>query len=215
MAYRTADHERWQQLDFVVGIEIHLSSNHTCRGRDGKPHAFTDICDQLQGKYPKDFKFTGWHPHCRCYATSILKTEAELAEDTRRMLRGEQPTEGSENEVTDVPEGFKDWMRENEGRIADARKKGTLPGWMRENGEYARVKIESNRGKTATASAEAKQERSKDIHDLMDTSSPPRSTDINNQRDTMPTEFRAKIDLSKRRRDEYRRYKEDSNYYDV
>ena len=49
MAYRTADHERWQNLDFVVGIEIHLSSNHTCKGRDGKPHRFEDICDQLQG----------------------------------------------------------------------------------------------------------------------------------------------------------------------
>ena len=35
-AYRTADHERWQNLDFVVGIEIHLSGNHTCKGRDGK-----------------------------------------------------------------------------------------------------------------------------------------------------------------------------------
>ena len=55
----TADHERWQKMDFVVGIEIHLSGNHTCKGRDGKPHAFADICDQLQGKYPKDFKFTG------------------------------------------------------------------------------------------------------------------------------------------------------------
>ena len=49
MAYRTADHERWQNLDFVVGIEIHLSSNHTCKGRDGKPYRFEDICDQLQG----------------------------------------------------------------------------------------------------------------------------------------------------------------------
>ena len=36
IAYRTADHERWKQMDFVVGIEIHLSNNHTCRGRDGK-----------------------------------------------------------------------------------------------------------------------------------------------------------------------------------
>ena len=49
MAYRTADHERWQNQDFVVGIEIHLSGNHTCKGRDGKPHRFEDICDQLQG----------------------------------------------------------------------------------------------------------------------------------------------------------------------
>ena len=23
---------------------------------------FHDICDDLKGRYPKDFKFTGWHP---------------------------------------------------------------------------------------------------------------------------------------------------------
>ena len=130
MAYRTADHERWKKMDFVVGIEIHLSNNHTCLGRDGKPHTFTDICDQLQGRYPKDFKFTGWHPHCRCYATSILKTDEELAEDTRRILRGEQPTEGSENTVEDVPGGFKDWLKDNEERIERAK---TLPYFMKDN----------------------------------------------------------------------------------
>ena len=132
-AYRTADHERWQQLDFVVGVEVHLSGNHTCKGRDGKPHKFEDICDQLAGKYPKDFKFTGWHPHCRCYATSILKTDEEIAEDTRKMLRGE-PTDGeSVNKVEDVPGNFKEWVEKNEARIATARESGTLPGFVREN----------------------------------------------------------------------------------
>lgn len=47
MAYRTADYVRWQQLDFVVGIEIHLSNNHTLNGVP-----FEDICDFLQGRYP-------------------------------------------------------------------------------------------------------------------------------------------------------------------
>lgn len=53
MAYRAADYERWQQLDFVVGIRIELSNNHTCLGADGKPHRFHDICDDLQKKYPE------------------------------------------------------------------------------------------------------------------------------------------------------------------
>ena len=44
----TADYERWQQLDFVVGIEIKLSNNHTLNGMP-----FTDICDKLKGRYPK------------------------------------------------------------------------------------------------------------------------------------------------------------------
>ena len=142
IAYRTADHERWQKMDFVVGIEIHLSNNHTCRGRDGKPHPFMDICDELKGKYPKDFKFTGWHPHCRCFATSVLKTDEEIAEDTRRILNGEEVTGDSVNEVKEPPEGFEKWVEKNEGRIAEAKKNGTLPGFLRENEGYARVKVE-------------------------------------------------------------------------
>lgn len=62
MAYRTSDYMRIQQMDFVVGIEVHLSGNHNCKGIP--PGQFYDICDELQGKYPKTFKFTGWHPHC-------------------------------------------------------------------------------------------------------------------------------------------------------
>ena len=111
-------------------MEVHLSGNHTCKGRDGKPHKFEDICDQLAGKYPKDFKFTGWHPHCRCYATSILKTDEEIAEDTRKMLRGE-PTDGeSVNKVEDVPKGFKDWLKDNEERIEKAK---TLTYFLKDN----------------------------------------------------------------------------------
>lgn len=133
IAYRTSDHTRWQQMDFVVGIEIHLSNNHTCKGRDGKPHPFHDICDELKGRYPKDFKFTGWHPHCRCYATTILKTPDELKEDTQKILDGEPTDTNSVNEVKDVPQGFKDWMKENQERIEQAQ---TLPYFLRDNEGY-------------------------------------------------------------------------------
>ena len=52
MAYRQSDFERWQQLDFVVGFEVHRSNNvFIC-----------PFCDLLVGRYPKDFKFFGWHP---------------------------------------------------------------------------------------------------------------------------------------------------------
>lgn len=133
IAYRTSDHMRWQQMDFVVGIEIHLSNNHTCKGRDGKPHPFTDICDELAGRYPKDFKFTGWHPHCRCYATSILKTPEEMQEDTKKILRGEKPDTPSSNEVRDVPKGFKDWLENNKERAA---KSYTVPYFLKDNPQY-------------------------------------------------------------------------------
>ena len=133
IAYRTADHLRMQDLDFVVGVEIQLSENHTCLGADGKPHRFHDICDDLKGKYPKTFKFTGWHPHCRCYATPILKTEEELDADTQRILQGEEPTEGSENAVDELPDEFKAWAKENEPRLEAAKARGTLPYFVRDN----------------------------------------------------------------------------------
>ena len=132
IAYRTADHLRMQELDFVVGVEINLSENHTCLGADGKPHRFHDICDDLKGKYPKTFKFTGWHPHCRCYAAPILKTEEEFDVDTERILNGEEPTEGSENAVDDLPDEFKAWLQENKGRI-DAAARGSLPYFIKDN----------------------------------------------------------------------------------
>lgn len=128
IAYRTADYDRWQEMDFIVGIKICLSNNHTL---NGKP--FSDICDELQGKYPKDFKFTGWHPHCRCHVETIMKTREELDEDFERMLRGEEPTQGSVNEVKDMPDNFKQWVARNDGRIARAEKKGTLPYFLQDN----------------------------------------------------------------------------------
>ena len=54
MAYRSAEQVRWQQFDFILGYKIKLSDSH--------PRY--DICDDLAGDYPKDFKFRGWHPNC-------------------------------------------------------------------------------------------------------------------------------------------------------
>ena len=131
IAYHTSDHLRWQQMDFVVGIEIHLSNNHTL---NGKP--FHDICDELQGCYPKDFVFKGWHPHCRCFATSILKTQEEIAKDTQKILNGEAVDDESVNRVDDVPQVFKDWLTENDERIQRA---SSVPYFMSDNTKYTGV----------------------------------------------------------------------------
>ena len=120
-------------MDFVVGIEIHLSGNHTL---NGKP--FHDICDELAGKYPKDFKFTGWHPHCRCFVTSILKTKEEREEDVKKILRGEPVDGESVNKVKDVPQQFKTWLKDNELR---ALNRFSVPYFMTENaGGYVPLK---------------------------------------------------------------------------
>lgn len=120
IAYRTAEQTRWQQMDFIVGYEVKLSNNHNCKGvPKGK---FYDICDELAGRYPKDFKFVGWHPQCRCYTVPILNTEEEFW--------GGLP---SKNEVIDVPDKFKQWMSENAERYNKAKERGTLPYFVRDN----------------------------------------------------------------------------------
>lgn len=120
MAYRTADFTRYQQFDFVVGIEIKTSGNHP-------EH---DICDQLQGRYPKDFKFVGWHPNCRCYQKTILKTEEEMERDEERMRKGGKPLATSENTVIDVPQDFKEWVYNNEIKIEKSK---STPYFVKDN----------------------------------------------------------------------------------
>lgn len=124
MAYRTAEYDRWQEMDFVVGIEIKLSNNHP----------FTDICDQLAGVYPKDFKWTGWHPNCRCYQVPVLASEEEVDEMVDKILDGEDPgSVDCKDEVSEMPQAFNDWLDENEGRIESARERGTLPYFVKDN----------------------------------------------------------------------------------
>lgn len=123
MAYRTAENERWKQMNFVVGYEIKLSSSHHSR----MPHG--DICDTLAGKYPKYFTWTGWHPDDLCYKVPILKTEEEFWEwDGRSDVSTE-----SINEVKDVPDEFKKWVLENHQKIEKAQKRNTLPYFLRDN----------------------------------------------------------------------------------
>ncbi len=128
IAYRTADHLKWQQLDFVVGIQIGLSNNHTLNGVP-----FHDICDELAGRYPKDFKFTGWHPFCRCIATTILMTPEEFKANEEAFLDGKEPTVRSKNEVDDVPPQFKKWRKEHAKQIKTAK---SLPYFVRDNEQY-------------------------------------------------------------------------------
>lgn len=135
MAYRTAGHDAAQDEDMIVGIEIHLSNNHNCLGIPNGE--FYDICDVLAGKYPKDFKFVGWHPNCRCYPTFILMTDEELKARRKALLNGEEPPKiKSKNEITDVPENFKKWLKTNKTRIAKAK---SLPYFMRDNEKYSEV----------------------------------------------------------------------------
>lgn len=134
IAYRSADHDHRQALECVVGIRVVLSNNHTCLDSQGVPQPFEDICDQLAQAYPKEFKFVGWHPHCRCHTEAILKTREEINEDIRRILRGEKPlpASASKNYVSKLPSQFNDWMENNAERIKRAK---SLPYFIRDNQE--------------------------------------------------------------------------------
>ena len=131
IAYRTADCTRYAQLDFIVGYEVHLSKNHTS-GHGKHIVDLHDICDELQGKYPKDFKFSGWHPHCRCYMTTILKSEKEMKRDEELIRQGKQPSSDSKNSV---PEGkpplqLRKWINANTQRLENST---SLPYFVRDN----------------------------------------------------------------------------------
>lgn len=130
MAYRSADSKRWQQIDFVLGQHIEPSKNHP----------IYDICDELQGDYPKDFIFIGWHPFCKCFAVPKLPTVEEFLKYQQAILDGEDVSEwdwGGEV-VEDVPGGFKSWAKENAERAESARK---MPYFIKDN--YSRFKWES------------------------------------------------------------------------
>ena len=108
MAYRESDWQRWQSLDFVVGFEIHRS-NH-------EPLCDCDLCEKLVGRYPKTFRFKGWHPQCMCYAVPILMDEETFDEnelgDLKAALNGTTYKKmEAKNVVVDVPDGFKEWVK--------------------------------------------------------------------------------------------------------
>ncbi|MCM1217626.1 MAG: hypothetical protein NC548_24305 [Lachnospiraceae bacterium] len=122
IAYRRADQQRWSQMDFVLGQRVQKSKNHPK----------TDICDKLEGDYPPDFIFDGWHPQCFCFVTPILVDEDEIQKMNEAMLRGEEYVPKGKR-ITQYPENFKQWVRDNAERITSAHDTGTDPYFVRNN----------------------------------------------------------------------------------
>ena len=159
MAYRKADYDRWQKLDFVIGVRIALS----------REHPYYDMCDELAGDYPKDFVFVGWHPHCRCIATPILQN----IEDFKNGV----PPEKDLFKVDKVPDNFNKWVLNNEIRINRALSgQSTMPFFLRDNkgamekalGRNVEIKptapkqkprVEPTKGKTALEIAKERHEK--------------------------------------------------------
>ena len=123
---------RWNPL--IVGWEIRLSNNHTTL-RDGKPCPFHDMCDELQGVYPKAFRFRGWHPHCRCEMLPIIAGREDRRELYRRIFKGDarERASWSPRAVEEVPQAFTDWVEKNRERARGWR---TVPRFIRDNPAY-------------------------------------------------------------------------------
>jgi hypothetical protein len=119
MAYRLADHLRFNKMDFVVGFEVRLSN----RG-DSCP-----TCVALAGKYPKTFKFRSWHSNCRCFVVAILSTEDEFFES----LDDNYKPKKSENEINKPHDNFYKWLDENKERIKSAK---STPYFVGDNPKY-------------------------------------------------------------------------------
>lgn len=135
MAYRQAEYLRWQQLDFVVGMRIMLSNNHTVLDSKGQPQPLVDMCDELCGDYPKTFRFVGWHPQCRCFVIPILADYDEYNKERgnrlKAIVRGTAyKSMPSRRTVTAMPEKFTKYIES----IAE-RSKGwkSQPYYIRDN----------------------------------------------------------------------------------
>lgn len=129
MAYRESDWLRWQQLDFVIGFEVQRS-NH-------EPQCKCTVCERLVGRYPKYFKFKGWHPQCMCFATPIMEDFFSKSRSDDRVNRLKAALKGTEYKkyvspetVTDVPDGFKDWVAE---KADEQNKWKSTPYFIKDN----------------------------------------------------------------------------------
>ncbi|MDR1459283.1 MAG: hypothetical protein LBI60_03615 [Bacteroidales bacterium] len=131
-AYRRAEWESYQNDPLIVGFHVVLSNNHTTL-INGKIVPLVDICDELQGEYPKSFLFEGWHPHCRCAMLPITIDNKDLKAYWNAKQKGKLDKFHARNEVKDVPAGFKNWIEKNKDRIHEAAKAGKLPYWMVDN----------------------------------------------------------------------------------
>lgn len=123
IAYHSASYDKYNEFDFVVGIEVRLSNNL----------AHCPFCQSMAGKYPKDFKFTGWHPQCRCTTIPILKTPEEMQEDNDSLAQGKEVSSSSVNEVKTPNKAFMDYIALNRARIEGLKSK---PYFYQDNMKY-------------------------------------------------------------------------------
>ena len=129
-AYHKARNGRWANEPFVIGQHIHISPQHD-------PDEDADICDELEGYYPKDFDWDGWHCQCMCTSDPVMISGEEHKQFYKRMLNGEDMSGYvSPNSIKDVPDQYKRYIEANGDKIVDAFKRGKLAWHLANNKSY-------------------------------------------------------------------------------
>ena len=129
-AYHKARNGRWANEPFVIGQHIHISPQHD-------PDEDADICDELEGYYPKDFDWDSWHSQCMCTSDPVMISGEERKQFYKRMLNGEDMSGYvSPNSIKDVPDRYKRYIEANGDKIVDAFKRGKLAWHLANNKSY-------------------------------------------------------------------------------
>lgn len=121
----------WQSAQanpLITGWQIVLSNNHTTLV-NGVPLPFKDICDTLQGTYPKTFKFKGWHPQCRCEMLPITINQEDRKSLYKSIFDGKRD-EWKPEQITEMPEQFTKWIDDNKSRMTESSR---TPYFVRDN----------------------------------------------------------------------------------
>lgn len=129
-AYHTARNDRWANEPFVIGQHIHVSPQHD-------PEKCADICDDLEGYYPKGFVWNGWHPSCMCTSDPVMISGEEREQFYKRLFNGEDMSNYvSPNRIKDMPDQYKRYIEDNADKIVDAYKRDKLAWHLANNKSY-------------------------------------------------------------------------------
>lgn len=163
-AYHKARNERWQNEPFVIGQYIHVSPQHN----------IDDICNDLEGRFPKDFDWRSWHSNCICTSDPITIQGEEKKEFYKRLMAGEDMSNYvSPFAVLTMPEKYNQYIRDNSEAIVKAGMRGKLAWHLQDNTKYwAHLLSPSDRkklGLKAVSSKEAIAEVAKVRHAKRDT----------------------------------------------
>lgn len=126
-AYHKARNERWQNEPFVIGQYIHVSPQHN----------IDDICNDLEGRYPKDYVWISWHPQCICTSDPITIQGEEKKEFYKRLMAGEDMSNYvSPFAVLTMPEKYNQYIKDNSEAIVKAGMRDKLAWHLQDNTKY-------------------------------------------------------------------------------